>query len=156
MTKSEKGMFDLCLKIATSAHFNQVDKNGLPYILHPLAVAERVANTSVGVMGACVALLHDVLEDSTISREELAIMGVDSDTLFSVNLLTRPGGMAYQEYINKIVISNNKMAVIVKYYDLCHNMKNYRASGMTNDRAKRYMAAKKKIEAAIDNIHDLM
>lgn len=73
--------------IATVAHSQQVDKSGKPFIDHPRRVADRVAGHSANVVAA--AWLHDVLEDTELTREDLLTAGVEPQVVHFVELLTR-------------------------------------------------------------------
>ena len=59
------------LKIAYKAHHNQFDHSGVPYIFHPYFVAELVSNVMPEEVPVCVALLHDVVEDTDVTLEQL-------------------------------------------------------------------------------------
>ena len=56
------------LRIAYDAHHGQVDSNGIPYIFHPLHLAEQMEDE----ISCCCAILHDVVEDTSVTMEELA------------------------------------------------------------------------------------
>lgn len=110
---------DLCLKIATEAHRNQLDRSGDPVILHPL---------TVGLMGKnedekCVGFLHDVIEDSNISAEDMLNMGVKQEYVEACKLLTHDKSIPYLEYVRSIKTSGNDLAKAVKLNDLRHNLK---------------------------------
>ena len=77
------------LKMAYEAHKNQVDKCGLPYIYHPIHLAEQM-HTEEEI---CVALLHDVVEDTDITFEELKDAGFGEDVIYALNLLTHDENM---------------------------------------------------------------
>lgn len=108
---------ELCLEIAVSAHRGQMDKVGLPVILHPLHVGE---------MGSCedeicVGFLHDVIEDTSLNGEDLLAKGVARSIVESVLVLTHDKTKTYFEYIQSIIDSHNKTAIAVKLNDLKHN-----------------------------------
>ena len=110
------GMNDIerALAIALSAHRGQVDKAGRPYVLHPMTVAARMTTDD----GIITALLHDVVEDSDYTIDDL-------DSLFSPNiiealtLLTHEKGTDYFTYIHNL--KDNPLARAVKIEDLLHN-----------------------------------
>ncbi len=79
---------ELARQIATKAHAGQVDKAGRPYIDHPRRVACRV----VELQAQAVAWLHDVIEDTGLTADDLRLQGVDDDTVAAVQLLTRGEG----------------------------------------------------------------
>jgi hypothetical protein len=72
-------------RIATRAHAGQVDKAGRPYIAHPQRVAARVED----LQAEAVAWLHDVLEDTEVTAEDLRVQGIDDEVVRAVELLTR-------------------------------------------------------------------
>jgi (p)ppGpp synthase/HD superfamily hydrolase len=73
-----------------------------------------------------VAYLHDVLEDTELTEEDLYLLGVSVEVIETVKLLTKPLGVTYNDYIQKIIDSGNIGAMIVKY---CDNKVNYQATG---------------------------
>ena len=103
------------MKIAYEAHHGQVDKAGVPYIYHPIHLAEQMEDeTSI-----CVALLHDVLEDTSISEEELRQKGISSGVIDNIKLLTKGKEEGYMEYLERL--KSSEIAVKVKIADLKHN-----------------------------------
>lgn len=110
-------LYKKALDIAVNAHQGQTDKGGQPYINHPLAVAAMLENPRDRV----AALLHDVVEDTSVTMEELKTQ-FPEDITTAVDLLTKkPGpGYTYQNYLEKI--RENPMACRVKLADLTHNM----------------------------------
>ena len=103
------------LKICFDAHKNQVDNNGLPYVFHPFHLAEQMETKDE----ICTALLHDVVEDSEYTIENLRREGFASAVLEAVALLTYDPDVPYMNYIQKI--RKNKVARKVKLADLTHN-----------------------------------
>ena len=101
--------------VAYKAHENQVDRSGVPYIFHPFHVAESM-DTEAEV---CVALLHDVVEDTDYTIEDLTKEGFSDEVLEAVELLTRDKSEEYMDYVYKI--KPNKIARKVKLSDLAHN-----------------------------------
>ena len=102
----------LCL--AYEAHHGQLDKSGLPYINHPLHLAEQMYDE----LSCTVALLHDVVEDTTITLEDLA-KEFPPEVVEAVDLLTHKAGVDYFDYIR--AIRTNHTALTVKLADLNHN-----------------------------------
>ncbi|MBP5607688.1 MAG: HD domain-containing protein [Lachnospiraceae bacterium] len=96
-------------------HKDQKDKSGLPYVFHPWHVAESMEDE----ITACVALLHDVVEDTDTSPEELMKLGFPEEVCKAVELLTHDKNTDYEEYIVKI--SADPVARKVKLSDLRHN-----------------------------------
>lgn len=96
------------------AHKGQKDKAGRMYIFHPF----KVALTSKGYKTKIVALLHDVVEDSNITIQDLS-KHFDKDIILAVDCITKKKGQDYQEYLN--IIKDNELARKVKIADLIHN-----------------------------------
>ena len=111
------------MKIAYKAHKNQYDISGVPYIFHPMIVASSMQDE----ITTCVALLHDVAEDTEISLEQLAEEFPES-IMEPLRLLTHKEGTDYFEYIKKI--KTNKNALKVKLSDIKHNMDESRIVGV--------------------------
>lgn len=112
--------FDLALKIATEAHFGQVDKSGVEYIKHPIAVASFCADEKAKV----AALLHDTIEDTFVTEEYLRQQGFDEDIIEAVLLVTKDENFDEEKdtaaYLS--AIKKNPIAREVKLADLLHNM----------------------------------
>lgn len=106
----------LAMRIAYDAHKDQVDLSGVPYIFHPFHIAEQMEDEKTTI----IALLHDVVEDSKYTFEDLEIFGFDDTITGPLKLLTRTAGEPYADYIKKL--SANKAAVKVKLADLEHNL----------------------------------
>lgn len=113
------------LRIALEAHDGQKDLDGNPVILHPMAVGMAGRNREEQVTG----LLHDVVEDTHFTFDDLLQRGVDASIVDALRLLTRDEGMNYEDYVKRIAASDNQLAIRVKYNDLRHNLKRGRAGG---------------------------
>lgn len=114
------------LRIALEAHDGQKDLDGNPVILHPMTVAAAGRNREEQIAG----LLHDVVEDTDFTFDELLRRGVDETVVDALRLLTHDKEqMTYEEYVQRIATSGNDIAIHVKYNDLCHNLKRGRAGG---------------------------
>ena len=103
------------LKICFNAHINQVDKTGIPYVFHPFHLAEQMTDEE----SVCVALLHDVVEDTNITFDDLINEGFNIDIIDALKLLTHNDNTPYMEYVKKI--KANPIARKVKLADLKHN-----------------------------------
>ncbi len=101
--------------IAYHAHRDHVDKGGMPYIFHPLHLAEQM-DTEYSVI---TALLHDVIEDSDISLEDLKAEGFPEPILEALSLLTHEKQVPYLEYVQRL--KGNELARKIKLADLTHN-----------------------------------
>jgi (p)ppGpp synthase/HD superfamily hydrolase len=116
---------DEAIALAARAHASQLDQGGNSYVLHPLRVMRAVpADAKIA------AVLHDVLERSAISLDDLAAAGVDEPSLTAVDLLTRAPAQAterpgYEEYIERIANApgeSGRIARAVKLADLADKL----------------------------------
>ena len=105
----------LAMKIAYEAHHGQTDKSSTPYIYHPIHLAEQMNDEK----SACVALLHDVVEDTVITLQNLAEYGFDDEIIEALRLMTHDKSVSYMDYVREI--KKNPIAVKVKIADLMHN-----------------------------------
>ena len=106
------------LRIAIEAHEGQKDLDGKPAVLHPVAVGLMGSNDAETKTG----FLHDVVEDSELTLDELRGRGVDEDVLAALELLTHAKTEDYFDYVRRIVVSGNTTAIHVKINDLRHNL----------------------------------
>ena len=120
-----------CYLIAENAHKGQVDKGGRPYILHPLLVSTKVQ----GEHNRCAALLHDVIEDTDLTEQDLLKMGVPADIVYTVAILTRAKDETYADYIQRV--ATDGAAVAIKLADLEQNMDLSRLKKITDKDRKR-------------------
>lgn len=128
------------MKMAYKAHEGQTDKGGIPYVFHPLHVAEQMEDET----GTVTALLHDILEDTEITLSDLEKEGFPEEVLAAVKLLTRGGNPSYLDYIQKLKC--NPVARAVKLADLAHNRDISRLDKVTDmdrERLKVYAQAVK-------------
>ncbi len=109
-------LLNLAEKTAERLHSGQKDKGGKPYFEHPKAVASFLKNTEYKIVG----YLHDVIEDTETTAEDLLEMGFTERIVNSVVLLTKSKEVQYEQYLHKI--SMDKCACNVKMADLRHNM----------------------------------
>lgn len=124
-------MLGKALGIAKNAHKGQVDRAGEPYIMHPITVACSM-DTFDGVI---VALLHDVVEDSDYTFEDLERDGFSDEIISALKLLTHEKDVPYMDYIKQI--KGNDLARKVKMADLSHNMDITRLPKITEKDEKR-------------------
>nr|DAP42727.1 MAG TPA: (p)ppGpp synthetase, RelA/SpoT family [Caudoviricetes sp.] len=108
-------MINKALNIAYKAHHGQKDKGNVPYIFHPYHIAEKFNNET----DICVAILHDVLEDTFVSKEELEGY-FPKEVIEPLVLLTKSTHDTYFEYIKNIC--SNPIARKVKIEDIKHNL----------------------------------
>ena len=113
------------LRIAIDAHEGQKDLDGKPVILHPLTVGLAGKNREEMVAG----FLHDVVEDTDYSFDDLLQRGVEQEVVDALRLLTHEKGTDYYDYVQGIIDSGNAIALAVKRNDLTHNLARGRAGG---------------------------
>ena len=102
------------MRIAYQAHHLQVDKTNVPYIFHPM----MVANMQKDEITTTIALLHDVVEDTAMTLEDLAKEFPD-EVIEALTLLTHDRNEDYFDYVERI--KSNPYAKAVKLADLTHN-----------------------------------
>jgi len=108
------------LELMKLAHEGQVDKSGLPYWTHPVRVTELLTDAPDYVKVA--ALLHDTLEDTGLTPDELLEIGLDSRSLDIILLVTRREEETYAAFIQRITTSGNWWAIRVKLADNTDNL----------------------------------
>lgn len=112
------------MSVAYNAHINQFDKAGVPYIFHPIHLAEQMDTETECV----VALLHDVVEDTDVTFEQLE-KEFSSDIIKILKLLTHDKETDYMEYVK--IIKENPIAKKVKIADITHNADETRLDKIT-------------------------
>ena len=100
------------LEIAVKAHKGQLQKNGLPFMLHPLTLLQNVDSVEAKI----AAVLHDVVEDTAWELVDLEREGFSAAVLAALELLTHREGVSYEDYTEKIY--TNGLATEVKLADL--------------------------------------
>jgi (p)ppGpp synthase/HD superfamily hydrolase len=123
--------------LARQWHAGQVDRVGAPYIEHPRAVADLLAGAPEEWQAA--AWLHDVLEHTDATAEELAEAGVPPEVVRLVEVLTRRPGEEYLAFVGRVCA--HPAAVRVKIADALHNLDPARDFGPTADKRARYHEA---------------
>ena len=131
------------MEIAYKAHHGQVDKSGVPYIFHPIHLAEQMDTEDECI----VALLHDVVEDTEMTFEQLE-KDFSETVIQALKLVTRDKNEDYMQYVEKIKM--NPIAKKVKLADLHHNIDITRLEKMTIIDLKR----NKKYEKAIKFLNE--
>jgi (p)ppGpp synthase/HD superfamily hydrolase len=132
----------LAKAISTRAHTGQTDRGGVDYINHPTVIADKVKHE--GENYEIVAWLHDVVEDSEYTMDDIKAFGFNKEVTDAVAILTRNSSMNYDEYLQ--VIRANKIALKVKIADITHNSDLTRLKKITLkdlDRNKKYKKALK-------------
>ena len=105
----------MALKLCFEAHKEQTDKSGMPYVFHPFHLAEQMETEETTI----VALLHDLVEDTAYTVEDLADMGFSKAVTDAIALMTHTKNIEYMDYVRRI--KENPIAKTVKLADLNHN-----------------------------------
>lgn len=132
MTDEQK--FNRALEYATEKHQGQYRTGGLPYITHPIAVAEKLKDRGCGIDYVIAGLFHDLLEDTDATEEQIEQIG-GKNVLEAVKLLTKTKGYVMDDYVAKI--KANPIAKAVKAMDRLHNLEC--ASVCSEEFKKRYI-----------------
>ena len=127
------------LKISFDAHKDQVDKSGMPYVYHPFHLAEQMDDE----YSTCVALLHDVVEDTDTTLDDLAKI-FPKEVTDAIALMTHDDSVPYLEYVK--TIKSNPIASKVKLADLKHNSDLTRLDTVDDKALERVEKYKKAIE----------
>lgn len=141
MTQSQ---VEIAKAMAEKAHAGQRDKAGKPYIEHPAYVAAQVQ----GEEAKAIAWLHDVVEDTSITFEDLLSAGISAQVVDALRLLTHDKSVPYLDYIR--ALKRNPLARMVKLADLRHNSDLSRLSKVTSadeERLAKYQKAIQTLES---------
>lgn len=133
------------LAIALKAYAGQKDKAGKAYILHPLRIMSKMASE----YEMSVALLHDVIEDSDYSAEDLLAEGIPHEVVEAVTLLTKIDGETYDQFIDRVI--GNALASKIKLADIEDNINLLRLESVREkdlERVAKYHKAWKKLTKA--------
>jgi len=132
------------LKLCFEAHRDQIDKSGMPYVFHPFHLAEQMDTEESTI----VALLHDIVEDTNYTLQDLKALGFPSNVIDALALMTHDPRVPYMEYVKGI--SANPLATKVKLADLQHNSDLSRLDSVDEkalSRVKKYAAAIELLES---------
>lgn len=145
-------LLERAITLAVVQHSGQVDKAGAPYIRHPLRVMERLAPH--GETAMVCGVLHDVVEDGTVTLDELR-QGFGDEVATAVALVTKRPEEArdYEAFIGRIIASKNVLALRVKYADLLDNGDVTRLGPLTAKdiaRLEKYSRAALRVLGALD------
>ncbi|MDR3083163.1 MAG: HD domain-containing protein [Streptomyces sp.] len=136
--------------LADRAHAGQVDKVGVRYVNHVRAVAAGLAPFGPDLQMA--GLLHDILEDTDYTAEQLRVLGVPNRVIGIVEEVTNTPGVPYEEKIRRITSSQD--ATLVKIADNAHNSRPDRAAQLPLEQrvhlAAKYRAARDVLWPAVD------
>ncbi len=137
-------LLDLAIAIAEKAHAGQIDKAGKPYILHPLTVMAQMDD----VESKIVAILHDAIEDSDLTINELSEQGFPALITEAIAAITKLDGELYDDYLLRVM--GNEIALKVKIADVRHNMDISRIANPTDrdfQRLEKYQKVLKQLTA---------
>jgi hypothetical protein len=142
-------MLNKAIEIAAKAHDGQMDKGGNPYILHPIRVMLNFCEMESEATKIC-AVLHDVVEDTDITLDDLRAEGFSNEVIDALDCLTKRKDENYNDFISRIL--TNEIACKVKNGDLADNMDLTRISNPTDKdktRIKKYKEAAYRIIDAL-------
>jgi (p)ppGpp synthase/HD superfamily hydrolase len=137
-------LIELALHRALKAYGGKVDKAGKPYILHPLRLASRLDDP----ISQSAALLHDVIEDSDTTEDDLREDGFPESVISAVVALTRRNGETYEAFIDRVRI--HPLARKIKLLDIEDNMNLLRLNAVTEkdlQRIAKYHRAWKRLDS---------
>lgn len=126
--------------IAAEAHAGTTDKAGQPYILHPLRVMLRLSTLDERV----VAVLHDVLEDTKVTREELRVAGFGEPVIEALDSVTKREGEDYDAFVRRA--ARNPIGRRVKLADLADNSDRSRMPTPTSEDEARFAKYERAME----------
>ena len=132
------------LKLCFKAHRDQIDKSGMPYVFHPFHLAEQMDTEESTI----VALLHDIVEDTDYTLQDLKALGFPCNVIDALALMTHDPKVPYMEYVKGI--SANPLATKVKLADLRHNSDLSRLDSVDEkvlSRVKKYAVAIELLES---------
>ena len=135
------------MKIAYEAHHGQVDKGGMPYIFHPYHLAEQMDDE----ISTCAALLHDVVEDTEVTFEDLE-KHFPPEVMEVLKLLTHADDEDYYVYVRRL--KDNPIAKKIKLADIAHNSDQSRLVGTDKDNPKTKEYFRKKYARAIEILNE--
>ena len=135
------------MRIAYKAHHGQLDYNGIPYIFHPIHLAEQMDDE----FSCCVALLHDVVEDTQVTLDELKAV-FPKEVTDAITLMTHNDDTDYFDYVR--AIKGNPIARKVKLADLAHNSDQSRCIGsdLTEERKEKWRIKYEKAKRILTEI----
>ena len=145
MSVERLGWFEqLAFSIATQAHLGQVDKSGKDYILHSMRVSSKGKTENEKVVG----LLHDVVEDTEVTLDNLRDAGFSEEIVEAVDCISQRKGEAHEEYLARV--KGNALAKVVKMYDIEDNSDparlTYVSAEVRERMVKKYSSARKFLE----------
>ena len=136
----------LALSLMFRTHKDMLDKGGMPYVFHPYHIAEDLFNENEVI----VALLHDVIEDSELTIDDLKSYGFPNEAIEAIALMTHKKDTPYFDYV--IRLSKNRIARRVKMLDLLHNMDATRLNNEPDEKNKKRIEKYKKAYNLLNEI----
>lgn len=143
-------MLSRAIRFAATKHDDQLDKSGEPYILHVLSVMLLTESSDEAIR--CAAVLHDVIEDTDATWQDLEDIYMTQEVIEIVRAVTKQRGQSYAQYQNAVFA--NYKAMVVKLADLRHNSDLRRLKGVTDkdiSRTVRYMLFANEIQERLRN-----
>jgi (p)ppGpp synthase/HD superfamily hydrolase len=140
--QEKRGTLERAIELAVEHHKGQFDKAGKPYILHPLRVMMSVDKDDEKI----VAVMHDIVEDTDITLDDLRNEGFSEQVISAIECVTKGEEEDYDSFIERI--SHNPLAIQVKLADINDNMDLSRLSNVTEkdlERVEKYKKAKEKL-----------
>lgn len=140
-------MLEKAIQIAVQAHTKQKDKAGKPYILHLL----RVMNSGQTETERICGVLHDLVEDTNYTFEDLQKEGFSDEVIEVLKCVTKINNESYEDFINRVL--TNPVAIKVKLNDLKDNMDITRLSEIKSkdvERLNKYIKAYKRLKVKYD------
>ena len=132
-------LLDKAISIAVVSHSGQVNDKAEPYVLHPL----RMMFKAVTIEEKIVAVLHDVIEKTTIDLEYLRSAGFSDRIVLAIDALSRRPQESYDKYIDRV--RENKLATKVKIIDLDDNISSLnlgKSQDIESDKFLKYQKAR--------------
>lgn len=139
--------------VATIAHQGQVDKVGAPYIEHPTRVAEAVCAAVGDGPAVQAAFLHDVVEDTQVTLDDLLVLGFSTEVVRAVDALTKRKGESFADYYERV--KSDPLALVVKWHDVADNADPARLALVAPDTQARLRDKYERARAALTGVlHD--
>lgn len=135
------------MRLAYAANHGQTDKGGQPYIFHPYHLAEQMTDE----ITACAALLHDVVEDTDLSFEDLE-REFPKEVVEALRLLTHDEETDYFDYVR--ALRSDPVAKAVKLADLAHNSDESRMAGCGSVPEEQLLRRREKYTRAIELLNE--
>lgn len=147
MSKFDEFLTYKALELAATHHNGQIDKAGMPYIEHVIRVGiragEKSKNKEEKLILTAIGFLHDIVEDTNMTIEQLKVQMNNEQVVETVRLLTRKKKQSYAQYID--LISHDYLAILVKLADIEDHLENDNGYKLPQSLSLRYQAAKRRL-----------